>query len=112
MQYMEIIAFITLLLKFQLTESASYNCSDFDGHAGPGQYPMVACPPAKFMLENNLLECYDNYSKYTEGMWLNVGAGTYVFSMQYIFCIIHQKQHLSNGTKYLVSTVRAPLSEM
>ena len=66
---MEIIVFITLLLKFQLTEAASYNCSDFDGHAGPYKYPMVACPPAKFMLENDLLECYDNYSKYTEGTY-------------------------------------------
>ena len=33
------------------------NCSDFDGHYG-SEYPLVECPPAKFMLKDNLVECF------------------------------------------------------
>ena len=53
---------LILLLISQVTEGSGYNCSDFDGDYG-SEYPLVECPPAKFMLKDNLVECFDNYTK-------------------------------------------------
>ena len=63
MQYQEVILLLIVLLKSQLTEESGYNCSDF--HDGFG-IPLEECPPAKFMLTDNLVECFSNYSKTME----------------------------------------------
>ena len=60
MQYQEVILLLIVLLKSHLTEESGYNCSDF--HDGFG-VPLEECPPAKFMLSDNLVECFSNYSK-------------------------------------------------
>ena len=56
------VVLLILLLKSQLTKENGYNCSDFKGNGG-SQFPLVECPPAKFMLKDNLVECFDNYTK-------------------------------------------------
>ena len=53
---------LILLLISQVTEGSGYNCSDFSGYYG-SKYPLVECPPAKFMLKDNLVECFDNHEK-------------------------------------------------
>ena len=53
---------LILLLISQVTEGSGYNCSDFKGFHG-SNFPLVECPPAKFMLKDNLVECFDNYTK-------------------------------------------------
>ena len=53
---------LILLLISQVTEGSGYNCSDFSGYYG-SEYPLVECPPAKFMLKDNLVECFDNYTR-------------------------------------------------
>ena len=58
------VVLLILLLKSQLTKENGYNCSDFEGHHG-SSHPLVECPPAKFMLKDNLVECFDNYTKNT-----------------------------------------------
>ena len=55
------VVLLILLLKSQLTEESGYNCSDFKGNNH--RHPLVECPPAKFMLKDNLVECFDNYTK-------------------------------------------------
>ena len=62
MLYHGIVVLFILLLKSQLTKENGYNCSDFEGHHG-SSHPLVECPPAKFMLKDNLVECFDNYTK-------------------------------------------------
>ena len=56
------VAFIILFLKYQVPEGSGYNCSDIDGHYE--DHPLVECQPAKFMKKGNLVECFDNYTKY------------------------------------------------
>ena len=63
MQYQGIILFLILLPKFRLTEESGYKCSDFHNAAGK---LLEECPPAKFMLVENLVECYDNASRFGE----------------------------------------------
>ena len=53
-----------ILLLNQVTEGSEYNCSDFKGNNGI-KHPLEECPPANFMLNDNLLECFDNYTKTT-----------------------------------------------
>ena len=53
---------LILLLISQVTEGSGYNCSDFDGLHG-SEHLLVECPPAKFMLKDNLVECFDNCTK-------------------------------------------------
>ena len=49
-----------ILLKSHFTEESGYNCSDFlDGYG----LPLKECPPAKFMLTDNLVECFDEAIK-------------------------------------------------
>ena len=60
-----VIVSIIFLLKSQVTVGIGYNCSDFTDDYGI--HPLLECPPAKFMVENNLLECFDNYTKYFDG---------------------------------------------
>ena len=36
-------------------------CSRFEGH--DSGYPLVECPQAKFMVKDDLFECYDKYFK-------------------------------------------------
>ena len=55
-----VVLFILLLNK--VTEGSGYNCSDFKGAFG-SEHPLVECPPAKFMLKDNLVECFDNASR-------------------------------------------------
>ena len=62
MLYRGNVILLILFLKSQVTEQSGYNCSDFKGHGG-SQFPLVECPPAKFMLQDNLVECFDNYTK-------------------------------------------------
>ena len=40
-----------------------YNCSQFDGYNGSLIYPLMECPQAKFMLKDNLVECFDNHTR-------------------------------------------------
>ena len=54
-----------ILLLNQVTEGSGYNCSDFNMY-GSGHVPLAECPPARFMLKDNLVECFDNYTKYTD----------------------------------------------
>ena len=53
---------LILLLISQVAEGSGYNCSDFSGWYGD-QYPLEECPPAKFMIKDNLVECFDNFRK-------------------------------------------------
>ena len=53
---------LILLLKSQVPEGIGYTCSDFSGLYG-SEHPLEECPPAKFMLQDNLVECFDNYTK-------------------------------------------------
>ena len=55
------IVLLVLLLKSQVTEGSGYNCSDINGQS-PFD-PLVECPPAKFMLIDNLVECFDNFTR-------------------------------------------------
>ena len=66
MLYYAMTVLMILLLMFQVAEESEYNCSDFDGHFGSNR-PLVECPPAKFMLKDNLKECFDNYTKTING---------------------------------------------
>ena len=52
-----------LLLVSQVTKGNGYNCSDFKGQSGM-IHPLVECPPANFISEGNLVECFDNYTKH------------------------------------------------
>ena len=56
MQFQGVILLLMLLLKSRLTEESGYNCSDFHNEY---DLPLYKCPPAKFMLTDNLVECYD-----------------------------------------------------
>ena len=62
MQYQVFILLLILLLKSQSTKESGYNCSDFLYAYGQ---PLEECPPAKFMLEDQLVECYDKYFRDT-----------------------------------------------
>ena len=73
-----IVVLLILLLISQVTEESGYNCSDFDGHYG-SEYPLVECPPAKFMLKDNLVECFDNFTRHT-----NEKTGKYWFIIKYL----------------------------
>ena len=63
MLYRGNVILLILFLKSQVTEQSGYNCSDFKGNGG-SQFPLVECPPAKFMLKDNLVECFDSATKY------------------------------------------------
>ena len=75
MQFQGVILLLMLLLKSRFTEESEYKCSDFHGSYGH----LDECPPAKFMLKDHLVECYDRYSK---------SAGRHSFSPTYlnVFC--------------------------
>ena len=60
MQCQGVILLLLLLLKSRLTEERGYNCSDFHDLAGD---PLEECPLAKFMLKDQLVECFDIASK-------------------------------------------------
>ena len=60
MQYQGFIFLFILLLKCYSTEESGYNCSEIQNRYG---YPLEECLPAKFMLKNHLVECFDSYSK-------------------------------------------------
>ena len=51
-----------ILLLNHVTKGSGYNCSDFEGVYG-SKHPLEECPPAKFMLKDNLVECFDNCTK-------------------------------------------------
>ena len=51
-----------ILLLNHVTEESGYNCSDFKSAYG-SKCHLEECPPAKFMLKDNLVECYDNCTK-------------------------------------------------
>ena len=70
MMYRGNVILLILLLKSQVPEGSGYNCSDFKGYHGI-QYPLVECPPAKFMLKDNLVECFDNFTRITDGYCKN-----------------------------------------
>ena len=55
-----IIFLFILLLKSHLTEESGYNCSKFHNLVGK---PLEECPPAKFMLTDHLVECFDNTTR-------------------------------------------------
>ena len=63
MQYQGVLLLLILLLSSHLTEESGYSCSDFHNQAGK---PLEECPPAKFMLKDNLVECYDYTTKWSE----------------------------------------------
>ena len=57
MQYQCVILLFVLFLKSHCT---GYNCSDF--YNGFGE-PLEECPHAKFMMKDNLVECFANFTK-------------------------------------------------
>ena len=61
MNYANIFLPILMLSLCNLTEGKGYDCSKFDSHS-MGR-TLVECPPAKFMVEDNLVECFDNFTK-------------------------------------------------
>ena len=69
MKYQAIIMFYSLTILYQLTAGNSYNCSQFIGFKGDR---LQECPPAKFMVENKLVECFDNYTKNDYNGTINV----------------------------------------
>ena len=60
MCYFIFTALFIFVLHIQLSKESVYNCSQFHDVY---HEPLVQCPPSKFMLKNNLVECFDNYSK-------------------------------------------------
>ena len=44
------------------SEERGFKCSNFSSQQYP--YSLVECPRAKFMIEDDMVECYDNYTKY------------------------------------------------
>ena len=58
--YQDVILLFILLQKSHLTEESGYNCSDFRNGYG---HPLRECPPAKFMLKDHLVECFDSDSR-------------------------------------------------
>ena len=52
-------ALLVLLLSSGFANQITDRCAKFDGAYG---LPLVECPPAKFMIKDDLFECYDkNY---------------------------------------------------
>ena len=73
MLYQGIVVLLILLLISQVTEESGYNCTDSDGYQHNGN-PLVECPPAKFMIEDGLVECFDNFTIITNILgkyWFN-----------------------------------------
>ena len=60
MCYLIFTAFFIFVVEIHISKGSVYNCSQF--HDSYGE-PLVQCPPSKFMVKNNLEECFDNYSK-------------------------------------------------
>ena len=73
-----------ILLLNHVTKGSGYNCSDFEGVYG-SKYPLEECPPAKFMLKDNLVECFD---KCTKNNNIDIGKECHGF-------ISHTKYNLS-----------------
>ena len=68
MRYFEFTVLFTFLMDFQVSTESRYDCSQFNGYNGslidyPLIHPLVECPQAKFMLKDNLVECFDNHTK-------------------------------------------------
>ena len=49
-------------LASNFAEGLPDRCSEFEGFFGP-DYPLVECPQAKFMVKDDLFECYDKHYK-------------------------------------------------
>ena len=60
MQYQGVLLLFILLLNSHITEESGYKCSDFHNQAGK---PLEECPPAKFMLKDQLVEYFDSSYK-------------------------------------------------
>ena len=74
---------LILLLISQVTEGSGYNCSDFDQ-----KHPLVECPPAKFMLKDNLVECFDNYTKNSYSKYpLSFFIDTKLYFSTFLYCV-------------------------
>ena len=52
---------LTFIASQVLTAEVGYDCSQFSGVL-PNTH-LAECPPAKFMKENNLTECFDSWTK-------------------------------------------------
>ena len=82
------VVLIILLLKSQVPEGSGYNCSDFDSLNQI--YSLVECPPAKFMLKDNLVECFDNYTKNkqsTSKYPLSFFIDTKLYFSTFLYCV-------------------------
>lgn len=95
MQYQGIILFLILLPKFCLTEESGYKCSDF--HNAAGKF-LEECPLAKFMLVENLVECYDNASRFGEIKSRSIIISFFFFRTYFVSrsSRIHQKTNKIN----------------
>ena len=52
---------LTISLPSKFAGQLQNRCSRFEGH--DSGYPLVECPQAKFMVKDDLFECYDKYFK-------------------------------------------------
>ena len=65
MQFYRVTSLLIIVMHFDILRGIGYNCSQFDGYlAYDGSQPLVKCPQATFMLKDNLLECFDNHTKF------------------------------------------------
>ena len=67
MRNFEFTVLLIILMHFHVSkesqEESRYSCSQFEGYNGSLSYPLMECPPAKFMLKDNLVECFDSHTK-------------------------------------------------
>ena len=59
----QILLLLITFYKVRFSEESGYKCSNFSSQHSP--YSLVECPPAKFMIEDDLVECFDNFTKYS-----------------------------------------------
>ena len=65
MHYSILTAFIVCLVHSHFSRVSGYNCTKFGGLNH--YHPLVECPPANFMLKDNLVECFDNFTSFHNG---------------------------------------------
>ena len=73
-----IIILFIINLSCTLPKQINDHCSKFNGALN---HSLVECPPAKFMIKNNLFECYDKY--YKENCKYIYTADNHTFGQKY-----------------------------
>ena len=83
-----------ILFMNQVTEGSGYNCSDFDDVYGK---PLKECPPAKFMLKDNLVECFDYFERI-----LDYSSKTVLSIFSDRICFWNHELYFNVVTKYKI----------